>query len=66
MHLFALRSPVVTLAMELLHHPPTFVPHSLHRLFQGLAHFGCHLLVIRPEICEHALRMLLQLRPNRS
>ena len=66
MHLTALGLPMVALAMELLHHPFAFIPHSLHRLFQELEQLSRHLLVIAPESCEHMLSLAPQLRPNGS
>ena len=57
MHLSALGLPMVVLAMELLHHPFAFIPHSLHRLFQELLQFSRHLLLIAPESCEHMLSL---------
>jgi len=61
MHLTALGLPMVALAMELLHHPFAFIPHSLHRLFQELEQFSRHLLVIAPDPGHHLLSIASEL-----
>lgn len=60
-HLLALGLPMVALAMALLHHPPTFVPHALHRLFQELVQFGRHSLVVVPDPGHHLLSIVPEL-----
>ncbi len=61
MHLTALGLPMAALAMELLHHPFAFIPHSLHRLFQELVQLSRHSLVIAPDPGHHLLSIVPEL-----